>query len=289
VDYSWCSQSDTCSKDGIKHFDAQTLAQKLNEAISKPGCFEDGDHNIYYITDTNFMDLESNPALTQTIKQHIYTVGPVIGGYHVLDNFKSGHFELTKGVYIDSVDYENQKRVNPESLSLLGDHAVVILGWGIEKDIKLPGESSTINVPYWFCRNSWGDQWGQNNGFFKIAMFPVNKISQFDKVHPLTLPNGSVAATGGFVTFKPSFYKEFNFPIYPTTQKLSMPSSFYKNDPTESKSVTNKEGDKKKASINWKLIGGILGGIIVCALLFILLRRVLLKVKKRRAKSARSR
>ena len=35
------------------------------------------------------------------------------------------------------------------------------------------------DVPYWHCRNSWGPKWG-NCGFFKMAMYPFNMVSQFD-------------------------------------------------------------------------------------------------------------
>lgn len=37
------------------------------------------------------------------------------------------------------------------------DHAVSIVGWGVEDD-----------TPYWLVRNSWGNEWGMS-GFFKIC------------------------------------------------------------------------------------------------------------------------
>ncbi|KAA6391126.1 MAG: putative cathepsin B5 cysteine protease [Streblomastix strix] len=38
----------------------------------------------------------------------------------------------------------------------LGEHAVIIIGWGVEK-----------GKPYWLVQNSWGENWGEK-GFFKI-------------------------------------------------------------------------------------------------------------------------
>ena len=39
---------------------------------------------------------------------------------------------------------------------LIGLHAVRLIGWGVENDVK-----------YWIAANSWGKTWGEN-GFFKI-------------------------------------------------------------------------------------------------------------------------
>lgn len=38
----------------------------------------------------------------------------------------------------------------------LGGHAVRVVGWGVEKNVK-----------YWHVANSWGRNWGEN-GYFKI-------------------------------------------------------------------------------------------------------------------------
>lgn len=41
---------------------------------------------------------------------------------------------------------------------LIGAHAVVLEGWGIEDDIE-----------YWLVKNSWGADWGEE-GYFKIQI-----------------------------------------------------------------------------------------------------------------------
>eukprot|EP00831_Metopus_contortus_P013241 TRINITY_DN15360_c0_g1_i7.p1 TRINITY_DN15360_c0_g1~~TRINITY_DN15360_c0_g1_i7.p1 ORF type:complete len:114 (-),score=34.13 TRINITY_DN15360_c0_g1_i7:40-381(-) len=48
-----------------------------------------------------------------------------------------------------------QRRVHG---SYLGGHAIEVIGWGFEQDL-----------PYWLCKNSWGEAFG-DKGFFKIAI-----------------------------------------------------------------------------------------------------------------------
>lgn len=43
-----------------------------------------------------------------------------------------------------------------ENATLLGGHAVKLIGWGEE-----------LGVPYWLMINSWNEQWGMD-GIFKI-------------------------------------------------------------------------------------------------------------------------
>jgi len=76
------------------------------------------------------------------IKQSLYTSGPVESGFSVYDdfmNYKSGVYKKTSGA------------------SLLGGHAVKIIGWGTEN-----GDD------YWLVANSWNTSWGEN-GYFRIA------------------------------------------------------------------------------------------------------------------------
>jgi len=76
----------------------------------------------------------------ETIRQEIFTNGPVEAGYTVYEDFLS----YSSGVY---------QHVTGK---MLGGHAVKILGWGTEGD-----------VPYWLVANSWNTEWG-DKGYFKI-------------------------------------------------------------------------------------------------------------------------
>jgi len=196
VDYSWCSgDSELCkSVSSARHFDAKTLASKLNDNIPKPcGCYYKGAKKYLYKIDSGsdvFFINSKAPidVFRNTVKSHILDFGPVIGGYVVLKNFFTGNFtdpNFNGGVYLDRADYNGYKggnlrfsdRMTSEAAGL---HAISIVGWGVAKNIQYDNDK-VGDVPYWHCRNSWGEKWGNAGGYFKIAMYPFNKIAQFDK------------------------------------------------------------------------------------------------------------
>ncbi|XKL62023.1 hypothetical protein PGB90_001856 [Kerria lacca] len=74
------------------------------------------------------------------IQKEIYKNGPVTSGFLVLNDF----VYYKEGIY------------NPVGWNILGAHAVRIVGWGVENNVK-----------YWIVANSWGRDWGEN-GWFRI-------------------------------------------------------------------------------------------------------------------------
>lgn len=78
----------------------------------------------------------------EDIQNEIMTNGPVETGFDVYQdfmNYKSGVYKHVSG-------------------SLLGGHAVKIVGWG---------HDDSVNEDYWIVANSWGTGWGEQ-GFFRI-------------------------------------------------------------------------------------------------------------------------
>jgi len=69
--------------------------------------------------------------------------------------FKNGPIEAAFTVYADFLPYKSGV-YHHTSGSVLGGHAVKILGWGTES-----------NTPYWLVANSWNEDWG-DKGLFKI-------------------------------------------------------------------------------------------------------------------------
>ena len=86
---------------------------------------------------TDSFNVDSNVAAIQT---EIMTNGPVEAAFTVYEDF----LQYKTGVY---------KHVTG---SVLGGHAVKILGWGVES-----------GTPYWLVANSWNEDWG-DKGFFRI-------------------------------------------------------------------------------------------------------------------------
>lgn len=212
TDYSWCSSNHACvmgSADEIS----------LNDSI--PDCPETCP-SLYYIKNPRAIGLNSNNAATLTdisrqrnsIKQWIYNVGTVLAGFFVYQNLFSGDFKSDKNpdnIYLEDVDFSRQELFSDGSMNkFAGGHAVCILGWGVGRvhnsfiyDPALHSKTDDFtDVPYWITRNSWSEKWG-DNGFFKMAMYPFNKISQFDAYITVSTTEGSGSA-GGFVIFEPS-------------------------------------------------------------------------------------
>jgi len=72
--------------------------------------------------------------------QELMNRGPIVAGFMVYADFPS----YRSGVYQHVTG------------SMVGGHAVKLLGWGEEN-----------GVPYWLCANSWNTDWGIG-GYFKI-------------------------------------------------------------------------------------------------------------------------
>ena len=264
IDYSWCSGDEELCKsvNSARHFDAKELAQKLNRNIPKPcGCYYGNIKKYLYKIDKNsakvFHITNEIPVqdFRNTVKAQILDHGPVIGGYVVLSNFLSGYHTdptINGGVYFDRADYARHKS-NPrvplrfsdqQTILAQGLHAISIVGWGVAPNVQFDTDQ-VGDVPYWLCRNSWGPNWGRNNGYFKCAMYPYNKTAQFDKQVMTSVggPVGSVffftASTKPTETEQPQIQTVYNQQIRnrlrsdnyyraspPEVVKLNTPSGF---------------------------------------------------------------
>jgi hypothetical protein len=147
----------------------------------------------------------------------IYKNGPGIGLLLVTSNFMDDFFrhdafiDVFDGIFLDRVvwnkdgtytthDPRNVKVNNPHQtgpITFDGGHAVAVIGYGISsKPIPIMdfSENKVVykHVPFWWVRNSWSTDWNPTGGLrkgsektemagcVKIAMYPFNKVAQFD-------------------------------------------------------------------------------------------------------------
>lgn len=258
LDYSWCSQDAECNGDSWSHFNASD--EQLNKKIPDCGCYNPSSPSKHYLFTTSKPEfISTDYTALNDIKRRIIERGPVIGGFHVYSDFKGGKFYNTKGIYIQS---PNSKWV--------GSHAVVIMGWGVEKDVNVNG-TIVPKVSYWICRNSWGVGWG-SGGYFKIGMqnkqYNINLNSCLEKMVVVNTPEGNYASGGITVfdadTIKPSILNKINF----NKPREITDSQFYERDLLDEKEVEKEyqrflKIKQKEKIISYTIIGVLVVGYIV--------------------------
>ncbi len=239
IDYSWCSENEACNGKATKHFEVQSDEKvNLSDLIpTKGACYDSSSrHYLYFIDTPTSMSIGTDGLtgedFTNTVKKHIYYHGPVQGGFLVFNNFMSGAFtKVNGGVYLEDGDYSGgQVKFDPNQLDMInykGCHAIAIIGWGIEKNVVVDNYGNKKDIPYWYCRNSWTEKWG-DGGYFKMAMYPYNNVVQFDKT---VLINGETA--GGMIMItasKPPESLTLEQIDDKFKQKLSNPASYYSTE-----------------------------------------------------------
>lgn len=199
IDYSWCANdSQLCTSASAANHFKSTLSKKLNANIPKPSnaCYFEGERYLYQIDSGSealfISDRVSAEEFRDVIKRHLVEFGPPLAGYAVLKNFITGNFSdprVNQGVYFDRADYPATiragqplvfKNVNASAVNISGLHAVEVVGWGIARNVQYDTDKYG-DVPFWWAKNSWGSSWGNMKGYFKMAMYPWNKYSQFGK------------------------------------------------------------------------------------------------------------
>jgi hypothetical protein len=289
VDYSWCTNdAELCtSASAASHFQS-SFSQKLNANIPKAmgqngGCYFTGQKYLYKIdkgSDAFFINKDAPaPVFREMIKAHIVDFGPPLGGYAVLRNFVTGNFtdpSINQGVYFDRCDYNSEivagralqfddRFANEAQLS--GLHAVSIIGWGLASNIQYDNDLYG-DVPFWWCRNSWGSNWGNMNGYFKIAMYPFNRFAQFDsQIMVRNFPIGGmilVRATGQpEIGTMPQIEKRYFDRI-----KRIKPDSYYHMTPEELGTTRPSAPQTEGSRLTLIIIGVI---VVVAIALFIVL------------------
>jgi hypothetical protein len=207
VDYSWCMENENCNGDAKKHFKEANKTIDLSDLVPKCGCVQMDEHYLYKIDKSitsiyiGAPKINNAPILAAKVKRHIFLKGPVLGSFLVFKNFMKGAFtQIESGIYFEDGIYDkhtvtfDDSQYSPDNYA--GSHAISIIGWGVEKNVNT--SKGVKDVPYWYCRNSWSENWG-DGGYFKFAMHPFNQhASCFEKQITLKTSKGNFK-TGGIV------------------------------------------------------------------------------------------
>ena len=247
MDYnSMCSASDGCSRGkkaplssfvipeckGCRTADCDPVPTSLRY-YPKPPTFVSETSGY----DANYRPVPGNTDAVPLIKHHLLRFGSVVSGFVVFSNFlkdrDNGLFRSTYGVYIETEPYNDAVPAKPSDAGLefdsgvapnqspttyRGCHAIVIVGWGIERrPIQLASGKTIPSTPYWLVRNSWGSHWG-DNGYCKMAMY--QKLADGTEINPKTSferyrlytgmdsnNNPVIAPIGGVLLLEPSSIK----------------------------------------------------------------------------------
>ena len=130
--------SETCTKQFGKSFDV-CRSSGLPTIYHRSGGY-------YIVAGIKSKNETLKPSGTEyDIREEIYRWGPVTSAIMIFPDFLQWD---GNGIY----EWNQQG-------SVLGGHSIVIIGWGID---------ASSGKKYWIIRNSWGNDWGKDNGYFKI-------------------------------------------------------------------------------------------------------------------------
>ncbi|GBM48140.1 Cathepsin L [Araneus ventricosus] len=144
-----------CSTDGVNNgcdggimsaaFEYIKISDGVDSEKSYPYREEQGECNFkpenVVATCTGYVELPSGDE--SALKDSVATVGPISVA------IDAGHDSF--------MSYKNGIYDEPDCSSTQFDHAVVVVGYGVED-----------GMDYWLLKNSWGESWGMN-GYMKMA------------------------------------------------------------------------------------------------------------------------
>ena len=156
----------------------------------------------------------------QSIQQEIAAHGPVVATHAIFADFQNGTVAIvgdgwakTHGVYCNvqtagAPRPYNGTRYAGSERQLIGYHAVVIVGWGVERDVPDWGNpGSTLDIPYWIVRNSWSTGWNPECNVNGINMPGHCKIAFTDPSRNINtkvyLDNAEDGMLGAAIAFMP--------------------------------------------------------------------------------------
>ncbi len=175
---------------------------------------------LRYYSDYKFKDFSLFPEDFNLIKQRIMEKGAM---YYTYKSFMENYYVTEDGKYTYS---DNGKSIYGEETD--GGHAVTIVGWddNFSKDNFHP-DAGVKNDGAWLCKNSWGEEWG-NDGYFWVSyesfayefgQFEMQDKDSFDTIHQHQT-SSTQFLMGGEDAENPQYFSSANVFTAKTTEEL---------------------------------------------------------------------
>ncbi len=155
------------------------------EELAKYEDIEDGySEALRYYSDYKLKDYSNLPQDVNLIKQRLMEKGAM---YYAYACFMENYYTTEDGICTYS-----DNGISVEGKEPNGGHAVTLIGWddNFSKDNFHP-DAGVKNDGAWLCKNSWGEQWG-NDGYFFVSyesiaydfgQFEMQNKDNFDTIH----------------------------------------------------------------------------------------------------------
>jgi len=170
-----------------------------------------------------FLPHHSQKEVEHMIMREIYHNGPAFLSVEATEDFQR----------LSSWDIWSRKE--EQGMKKIGNHAVVLVGWGVEQD------DNNNNKPYWIIQNSYGNHWG-NGGFARLARgvnqnaLEHNGIATVTPVIPDKCMEAKVCANSGSYNNDCTCHCIDGF-SGPTCEECSLPCEFGKSSVKDGKCV----------------------------------------------------
>ncbi len=175
---------------------------------------------LRYYSDYRFKDFSFFPEDYNLIKQRLMEKGAM---YYTYKCFEDNYYETEDGKWTYS---DNGKSINGEETE--GGHAVTIVGWddNFSKDNFHP-DAGVKNDGAWLCKNSWGEEWG-NDGYFWVSyesfayefgQFEMQDKDSFDTIYQHQTSSEQYLF-GGEDAENPQYFSSANVFTAKTTEQL---------------------------------------------------------------------
>jgi len=109
---------------------------------------------VYYTANHTYVGGYYGACSEVAMMREIHRAGPIVVAFQA----PSALFYYTSGVFTGPKPKSDGEEHNGLHRWEQTNHAVVAVGWGVEKD---------TGVKYWLIKNTWGPNWGEH-GYFRI-------------------------------------------------------------------------------------------------------------------------